>query len=251
MKNPTLYKTSWRYLKGKFIFDFISSILANSIYFFSTTDEAEKWVYRLRLFRFVRIAKVHTSTIWILAKLRGVNTKNNDFVLAFISVVLYNLLAVHVLSCIWIWLGGLSVTEYTTNDPDSNGYFTWMFISQGAIKGDGKPLYDQYYDNEITWSSIYLFALEFVTTALTTVGFGSHSYQTNTEYIFVCVLEMMSAIYTALLISITVRFNALMEGFQFTVQVTDIMNSRDEWLFYKVQRLGKPYYLSSSLSKRI
>ena len=112
-------------------------------------------------------------------------------------------------------------------------------------------MYDQYKDGEISYFPIYLFALEFVVTALTTVGYGSHTYGMKSELIFVAFIEVLSAIYTASLISLVVKFERLSIGNSFNKQVSDFMNKRDEWLFYKLQRLGKPYYLSSSLSWRI
>ena len=67
--------------------------------------------------------------------------------------------------------------------------YSWMFISQSAFaNGEDKSMYDQLTQGEISYWPIYIFSLEFITTALTTVGFGSHSYSTDMEMIFVVFL---------------------------------------------------------------
>ena len=40
--------------------------------------------------------------------------------------------------------------------------------------------------------SLYIYAILYIMTALTTVGYGNHSYGTQSEYFFVIWLEMMS-----------------------------------------------------------
>ena len=44
-----------------------------------------------------------------------------------------------------------------------------------------QKLYEQYKDGDISYLNIYLYAIEFVLTALTTVGYGSQSYSTKSE----------------------------------------------------------------------
>ena len=41
-------------------------------------------------------------------------------------------------------------------------------------------------------SQLYIYAILYIMTALTTVGYGNHSYGTRLEYLFVIVLEMAS-----------------------------------------------------------
>lgn len=106
-------------------------------------------------------------------------------------------------------------------------------------------------DEDMTYVPIYVFALEFIQTAVTTVGFGSHTYGTNAEIMYVCLIEVISAVYTASLITLAAKIETLLSSNSFFSQVQDHMDKRDEWLFYKVQKLGRPYYLSSTLSKQI
>ena len=76
-------------------------------------------------------------------------------------------------------------------------------------------MYDQLQDGDITYWAIYIFALEYVVTALTTVGFGSHTYASNAELVFVCLIEVASALYTAYLIAIMTNLSTLLQGFTF------------------------------------
>ena len=47
---------------------------------------------------------------------------------------------------------------------------------------------------------LYVYALLFILTAITTVGYGNHSYGTRKEYLFVIVLEGGSILITALVV---------------------------------------------------
>ena len=70
-------------------------------------------------------------------------------------------------------------------------------------------------DGDIGFTPIYVFALEFIQTAMTTVGFGSHSYQTRSELLFVCFIEVLSVVYTASLIALAAKFDSLLTSNNF------------------------------------
>ena len=96
-----------------------------------------------------------------------------------------------------------------------------------------------------------MFALEYVSTALSTVGFGSHSYNSSMELVYVCLLEALSAVYTASLIAMTIKVSTLVDGFKFQVHADSVLNQRNEWVFFKLQSRSRTYNLSSTLSKNI
>ena len=58
------------------------------------------------------------------------------------------------------------------------------------------------YNKETGLSSLYLYALYWVATVFTTVGYGSHTYGTSLEYGFACLLEALSIIVGAYLVVI-------------------------------------------------
>ena len=54
-----------------------------------------------------------------------------------------------------------------------------------------------------------------------------------------------------MLITITGRVETLINGYKFSTQVEAIIDKRDEWLYFKVQPMGHPLFISSLLTKRI
>lgn len=51
-------------------------------------------------------------------------------------------------------------------------------------------------------SSLYLYALYYILTVVTTVGYGTHSYQTTRELLFACCLEIIGTLIQAYFVMI-------------------------------------------------
>ena len=69
MEDPSLKKTVKRYLKRKFLVDFIATFIAG-ILFLIPTQVTLKWTYRLKLVRFARINEVRHSYRNIIKNVR-------------------------------------------------------------------------------------------------------------------------------------------------------------------------------------
>ena len=77
--------------------------------------------------------------------------------------------------------------------------------------------------------ALYIYALLFIMTALTTVGYGNHSYNTQLEYYFVMCLEMVSTLVQAVTIYI---FSTVvsMKSNEFYALVDDRLNQMLFWM---------------------
>ena len=86
----------------------------------------------------------------------------------------------HVCACIWIFMGTLD-----------NG---WLKVLQNTIPDAGSEDWRFYSASEIYW-----FALYWIFTVFTTVGYGDYAGGNNQEYLFTIMLEFFGLLFFALL----------------------------------------------------
>ena len=143
MKNPSLKKTISRYIfNGTFIFDLIPAFIGNSLFIFTDSVTLHKISDNLKLLRFARAKTLQQGVYYFVEKAKAINSRNNEFFQTLFALILYNLLALHLLSCMWIYIGTESVTAYTTDTDRTDKVYSWLFVSQGSFRGDGKTMYD-------------------------------------------------------------------------------------------------------------
>ena len=99
----------------------------------------------------------------------------------------------HILICIWIKLGAAECGHPGWQDRDS---VSWMFITESDFSGDldTRTIFEQISDPESPkkLTSLYIYACYWVMTVVSTVGYGHLSYQTSSEYLYACFLELLS-----------------------------------------------------------
>ena len=83
----------------------------------------------------------------------------------------YLVYVIHVLACFWILLGFLW-------NPDRSSWFINGGLPPKSFKGDN------YYETFESIAPIYIRAIYFIVTSLTTVGYGDIKGVTNYELIF-------------------------------------------------------------------
>ena len=99
------------------------------------------------------------------------------------------------MTCLWIWIGAIDADK---DDPQS-----WIFQNDSYFTGEDLTIYEQVSDPDNTKIyPLYIYSVLYVMTALTTVGYGNHSYQTQLEYYFAIILEIMSTWIQAVIIYI-------------------------------------------------
>ncbi len=103
--------------------------------------------------------------------------------------MLYLLYVIHVLSCFWVLLGFLW-------NPDGSSWFTSAGLPPTTYKGKGS-----YFEQFESISVIYIRAIYFIVTSLTTVGYGDIKGVTNYELLFQMGLEFIGIAFFSLLMS--------------------------------------------------
>jgi hypothetical protein len=157
-----LSKISYHYLITNFMLDFVAIVPG------LVTLELVKPLYYLKLLRFVNLNKFFDQIKYILLKLDKVLTFLNKTTVEKLLVVCKTLFAIlyliHILACLWILIGS-----------EENGWW----------KNDDK------FRGEYDYLEVYPISVYFITTTLSTVGYGEFVPKQSIEIIIVMVLELM------------------------------------------------------------
>jgi hypothetical protein len=94
-------------------------------------------------------------------------------------------------------------------------------------------------DNDRNLASLYIYAIYWVLTVVTTVGYGHASYSTSTEMLYACFLEVVATLLQALSISI-LQTTLTINKYSYQRLLFIRMNEVDEWLAFKIQKQRKP-----------
>ena len=140
-----------------------------------------------KLARIVRIRGIGSS-IWFLFKntcWRNTTEMRGSVYKRLIQGALTFFGLLHLMTCLWIWIGAI--------DADKENPQSWIFQKDSYFTGEDLTIYEQVSDPENTKIyPLYIYSVLYVMTAITTVGYGNHSYQTQLEYYFAIILEILS-----------------------------------------------------------
>ena len=249
LQQVTLANTAMAYIKGHFFFDFLAVVVSNAVLLISV-ESFLFWGTRLKLIRILRREYMLSSYRNIVALLSAKQPKIGK-VLGFIIPTFFEAVFwLNILTCIWIKLGSLDCREdrWLALEEEQR---SWMFIEGTDFNGDQdqRTIYEQIKD-ETTASniaSLYIYALYWVLTVLTTVGYGHATYYSSYELLYACVLELFATLVQAYSIATLRDAFKIKEG-SFEQVLTERMQGVDEWMVFKIQAQQKPCLLPTHLT---
>ena len=111
-----------------------------------------------------------------------------------------------------------------------------MFIEGTNFSSDPRSVYDQVTDpsSPKNVQSLYLYALYWASTTVTTVGYGDVTYAASKEYIYICLLEILATIQEAYLIMALVSVFAVKRS-SYEYLLNNRLKQTDEWTIFKIQ----------------
>ena len=104
-------------------------------------------------------------------------------------------------------------------------------------------------DKETSVGQVYSYAIFYVMTVFTTVGYGSHSYDQSIEYILSTILILIAAFYSVLPYYVSRNFSTLRED-----PAQQMLMRYDLQILYwmgKLQRQSEELYLTPTLTRDI
>ena len=180
----------------------------------------------VHLSRFLQLLYLYLERIFLKI---GIDKQIVDRLFYFITLILYLMYVVHFLACGWTLIGYLT--------PGS-----WISVAGLGVsdtgKGSDKPGFAQ---NSI--EPVYIRAVYFIVTTLTTVGYGDFHGYTNNEYLFEMALEFIGIAFFSLLMgSIN---NMLIQD----SKLQDILDEKVEELDIWLRKLDQSRSGGKNLSK--
>lgn len=168
------------YIKSFFVFDCLSTIPTLVTY-------EDPNYYRFKALRYVRFFGLLKHINDILQKIfnrMGLNKQLIERIFYFFKLMLNLLFIIHILACIWCYIGRIGKGTWidTKGQCDSfySDYYEEVENCTGGDCGLSKPV--GFEKNDIF--NLYIIAVYWVITTLTTVGYGDYKGCTNNEYIF-------------------------------------------------------------------
>ncbi|XP_068176821.1 potassium voltage-gated channel subfamily H member 1-like isoform X2 [Antennarius striatus] len=221
ISDPRLIRVN--YVRTWFVIDLLSCLPYDVINAFENVDEGISSLFSsLKVVRLLRLGRV---------------ARKLDHYIEYGAAVLVLLvcvfgLAAHWLACIWFSIG-----DYEVIDEDANGVRTdsWLFLlgeaagtpyrfnATGSGRWEGGPRKD----------SVYITALYFTMTSLTSIGFGNIAPNTDGEKIFAVAMMMIgSLLYATIFGNVTTIFQQMYAN---TNRYHEMLNSvRDFLQLYQV-----------------
>uniref|UniRef100_H3CHK6 Potassium voltage-gated channel, subfamily H (eag-related), member 1b n=1 Tax=Tetraodon nigroviridis TaxID=99883 RepID=H3CHK6_TETNG len=229
ISDPKLIRTN--YVRTWFIIDLLSCLPYDVINAFENVDEGISSLFSsLKVVRLLRLGRV---------------ARKLDHYLEYGAAVLVLLvcvfgLAAHWLACIWYSIGDYEVID---EDTESVRTDSWLFLlaesvgtpyqfnASGSGRWEGGPSKD----------SLYVTALYFTMTSLTSIGFGNIAPNTDGEKIFAVAMMMIgSLLYATIFGNVTTIFQQMYAN---TNRYHEMLNSVRDFL--------KLYQVPQGLSERV
>lgn len=198
------------YIKSFFFFDVIST--------FPLLFTYDRRYYALKILRYARFRGFINQINQLLYKLFnriGLNKQVIERIFYFLSLLIYLIFIIHILASSWIYIGIVTKESWLRGYPLSNGKFKNV-----AIPATHK-------------SKIYIHAVYWVITTLTTVGYGDIIGASNTEHIFQMGVEFIGIGFFSFLMG-SINNIIVQES-----KLQDIIDERIEDLEIWLRRLDK------------
>ena len=235
MKQPTLGKTICGYLKGYFFLDLIATVISN-ILFLVPGYSPRLWRLRLKTTRIFHLGYIRFTYKGIIEYMAARVPNIGKLIQYMIGLTIEMSLWLHILTCIWIKLGSRDAYEDRWKEMDDIDR-TWMFREGSDFTSDSRTIYEQLRDesspnyDDLTY--LYIYALYFVLTVLTTVGYGHGTYEQQDELLYVIVLEALSAIVQAYSI-VLIQSSLSIKQYSYKTFMSQRMMEVDEWMIFKI-----------------
>lgn len=222
--NRTFKSIAKRYLKTFFIFDVLATIPP------MITLQKNSQVNLLKFLRFAHIGEMFTPFRKLIdCLMEGSIAKKRSDMYQLIVLFSAALLFGHIAACAWIAIG-------TTNQG-------WLRIMvKNDLDNGGDPQFQNYQPHQV-----YIFALYWVFTVLTTVGYGDYYGQNETEYMFSIALEFCGLTFFALLTGLITPLVTPEKDFQGLLM--DKTDNLDVWI-KKLQQANstiRNFYIPANL----
>lgn len=194
------------YLRGMFFFDmicFVPSIILNRLGMY-------REAYFCYCFRVLNVRKIQYplarfNDLCITAPKR--RKRNINFLT---KLLLAGMMFCHYCACVWIALG---LQDQGKADPQS-----WLLKPSNGFP---QPAEENTY-------TVYTFAIYWVTTTITTVGYGDYTGSTSPELLFSIILEFSGMCFFALLSAVVIGF--FKQDHSFSNQVSAKLQMLDFWI---------------------
>jgi hypothetical protein len=152
------------YIKSFFVMDLLATIPGLVTF----EDPDYYWVKAIRYIRFFGLLKHINDILQKIFNKMGLNKQLIERIFYFFKLILNLIFIIHILACTWCYIGRGEVD-------------TWVGTRGNCDYGDEDATLP--FDNDNIWN-LYIVAVYWVITTLTTVGYGDFKGCTNNEYLF-------------------------------------------------------------------
>lgn len=222
------------YSRSSLLFDVLSTLPCIVL-----NVQSESWVYWLKLLRFVHFGKFLKLMDLYFQKMLlriGIDKQAVERTIYFITLILYLVYVIHILSCSWTLIGYMSEGSWISVFQSSQ-----KKVDDSELgKGSGKQEFSM---NNI--AAVYVRAVYFIVTSLTTVGYGDFKGSTTNEFLFQMALEFIGIAFFSLLMG-SINNILVQES-----KLSDIMDEKIEELEVWLRKLDTSRGSGKNLPKTL
>ena len=150
------------YAKGSMIFDICATIP-------TLVSGQSNGMYWFKLFRFLQVRSVYGSIsdmVRFFMTKCGMSKSNVEKISFIINLIIYMFSAIHILGCAWVYFGKINPCSWLKQSEDKPECGSGFYVDES--------------DND----HVYVTAVYWVITTLTTVGYGDFKGYTPNEFLF-------------------------------------------------------------------